>query len=239
MLTIKNLSLNINSNFQLDNINLDIPCGKICALIGPNGAGKTSLIKVITGIYSNFNGDCFLGNMKTTSKEFKKYLGYMPENPIVLYNFTSKEFIEYIYSIKISAFGKNEKYKDLFNMDELVNLFKLEQSLNKQMQHLSQGQLKKVMLMTSLIGDPKIIVLDEPTNGLDTEGILNLKKILNILKNKSKIVLISSHILDFIESIYDISIFINDGKIIELVNKNENLEKVYIRNYIENHDKNS
>ena len=217
---VRNVTKRIKGKKILDNINFDIYEGEIVGLVGPNGAGKSSLLKVMTGLYSIDSGDIFYYDY-SLKKDFEKamsIIGTIIEAPDLYKNLSGSD--------NLNLFKSMFKGIDDNTIIEIVNILEMEKVLGKKFKTYSLGMKERLAIANSLINKPKILILDEPTNGLDPIGV---KKIFDILKNmKDTTIVISSHMLSEIDGICDKIIFINDGVIknIKQINKDEKKKNV-------------
>ena len=228
VLEVNNLSKSFGKRKVLNNIDFDIYEGDIVGLIGPNGAGKTTLIKTILSLYK-----CDTGSVKICGFDTKTNLegalskiGSVIENPDMYKSLTGRKNLRIISLINDI---KDEKY-----IDEMVKFVNLENRIDDKVKKYSLGMKQRLGIACALIKRPKLLILDEPTNGLDPGGIKELRKILKTISEKENMsILISSHILSEVENICDRIMIINSGKIVsefgieEVKYKNINLEEKY------------
>ena len=205
VIKVRNISKTINKKKILDNINFDIYEGEIVGLVGKNGAGKSTLLKIMTGLYSYDEGEIYYYNynLKTDYEKAMSIVGTLIENPDMYGNLTGKKNLE--------LFKSMFKGIDEGTVEEIVRIFEMEKYLGKKFKTYSLGMKERLGIASSLINKPKILILDEPTNGLDREGIKKIMKMLKELKDTT--IIISSHMLNDIEELCNKIIFINDGKI--------------------------
>lgn len=214
---IRNLSKRIKGKEILKNINLDIYEGEIIGLVGPNGAGKSTLLKVMTGLYSIDIGDIYYYeyNLKTDFEKAMSMIGTIIESPDLYKNLSGYKNLD-IFRNMFRGIDEN-------TIKEIVNILEMEKFLGKKFKTYSLGMKERLAIANSLINKPKILILDEPTNGLDPLGV---KRIFNILKSmKDTTIIISSHMLSEIQNLCNKIIFINDGKIVNIKHENRILEK--------------
>ena len=221
VLEIKNVSKYFGKSKVVDNLSFDVKAGEILGFLGPNGAGKTTTIKMILGLLSIDEGSISI-NGYDVKKNFEKameYIGGIVENPD-LYGYMSA-----VDNLKLHAKIRGINYSEVYKILELVGLGK---SMNQKVSKFSLGMKQRVGLALSLLHSPKVLILDEPTNGLDPVGIKDLRAILKKLAEEKNIaVLVSSHILSEMELMCDRVIVINEGKFVktqELGNKNNNMD---------------
>ncbi len=212
----------------LQDINLDIYEGDIVGLIGPNGAGKTSLIKTILNLYHADMGTIKICGYNT-KKNLEKALsntGCIIENPDLYANLSARKNIE------ITSLINGIQDKDYIN--QMIVSMKLDTRIDEKVKTYSLGMKQRLGLVNALIKKPKLLILDEPTNGLDPVGIKELRNLLKEISKKEHMsILISSHILSEVENICDQIVIIDEGKIIsqfgieEIKYKNRNLEEEF------------
>ncbi len=192
----------------LDAVSFTINTGEIVGFLGPNGAGKSTMMKIITGFIKQNEGSVFVNNLNTDEhiKEIKRQIGYLPEhNPLYLDMFVKEylNFIAKIYSVK--------SYKT--KVSEIIEQTGLSREQNKKIGALSKGYRQRTGLAAALIHNPEVLILDEPTTGLDPNQIIEIR---NLIKEagKEKTVMLSTHIMQEVEAICDRVIIINKGQII-------------------------
>lgn len=205
MIEIKDLYKKFGKNEVLKGIDLSISEGGIFSILGPNGSGKTTLIKAILGMVLPDSGEIFI-NGKSLKNNFKyrEKIDYLPQIANFPGNLKVNELIAMIKDLRASEATKDE---------ELIELFKLQPFLNKRLVNLSGGTKQKVNLVLTFMFDSPLIILDEPTSGLDPISHLRLKNLIFAEKAKGKTILVTSHILSFVEEIADEIVFILEGKI--------------------------
>ena len=205
VIKVRNISKTINKKKILDNINFDIYEGEIVGLVGRNGAGKSTLLKIMTGLYSYDEGEIYYYNynLKTDYEKAMSIVGTLIENPDMYNNLSGKKNLE--------LFKSMFKGIDEGTIEEIVRIVEMEKYLGKKFKTYSLGMKERLGIASSLINKPKILILDEPTNGLDREGVKNTMKMLKELKDTT--IIVSSHMLSDIEELCNKIIFINDGKI--------------------------
>lgn len=210
VLEIKNLSKKFGNKNILNNISLSIYEGDIVGLIGPNGAGKTTLIKTILGLLNKNSGSIEICNINL-EKNFEEALsnvGCIIEKPDLYENLTGTK------NLKITSIINNINDKEY--IDKVIKMVKLNTRINDKVKKYSLGMKQRLALANALIKKPKLLILDEPTNGLDPLGIKELRNIIkDVNKNMGISILISSHILSEIENISDKIIIIDNGYVIE------------------------
>ena len=220
MIEVKNVTKKYGTIVAVDNISFDVKDGEIVGFLGPNGAGKSTTMNMITGFIEPTNGQIVInGNdISRKPKKAKKDIGYMPENVPLYYELTAREFVKYMAELKMV---KRDIRKQ--EVDRVIKEVGLEEVQNKLIRNLSRGYKQRVSLAGALIGNPDVIILDEPTVGLDPKQITEIRSLIKKLGRKHTVIL-SSHILSEISQICERVIIINKGKIIA-IDTPENLEK--------------
>ena len=220
MIKVNNLTKKYGDFIAIDNISFEIGDGEIVGLLGPNGAGKTTTMNMITGFIEPSSGEIYVNEYNALKKprQSKTQIGYMPEGVPLYSDLTVKEFVKYMGELK--KVSKEEVKKQL---PIILDQTDLKDVQNKLIKNLSRGYKQRVSLAGTLIGNPKILILDEPTVGLDPKQITEIRSLIKSLGKKHTIIL-SSHILSEISQICDKVIIINKGKIIAK-DTPENLEK--------------
>ena len=207
MLEITNLTKKYDRNKGIFELNYSFEDGRIYALVGPNGAGKTTLIQMIAGISEPIEGEVKLDGQNTLSRKCKSRIGYALE---LSDNKTKQTILQFLNMVCDIKFGG--KYKE--DINSFLRDFELENDKNTRLSECSLGMKKKVGIIASFIGYPKLILLDEPTNGVDTTGLIVLKKHIENAKIHDCIIIVSSHVLYFVERVKDEIIFLKNGHIV-------------------------
>lgn len=220
MIDVKNVTKKYGSFVAVDDISFTINDGEVVGFLGPNGAGKSTTMNMITGYIEQTEGNIIVNGYDTIkrSKQAKQQIGYMPEG-VPLYNdLTAKEFVTYMAELhKVERKQKKEK------VQSVLKEVGLESMQNKLIKNLSRGQKQRVSLAGTIVSDPKILILDEPTVGLDPKQITEIRSLIKNLGKKHTVIL-SSHILSEVSQICDRVIIINKGKIVA-IDTPENLER--------------
>lgn len=205
MVSIENLHKKFGSNIVLEGLNLSIEDNGIVAVLGPNGSGKTTLIKSILGMVIPNSGTIKLdGKSVKNSWKYRNNIDYLPQIANFPSNLTVSELIKMMKDIRA---------KKTTDEQRLIELFKMEPFLKEKLGNLSGGMKQKVNLLLTFMFDSPLIILDEPTSGLDPISHIRLKELIKAEKAKGKTILITSHIMSFVEEIADEIIFLLEGKI--------------------------
>ena len=224
MIELKNVSKKYGNFKAIDDISFKIEKGEIVGFLGQNGAGKTTTMKLITGFLEPTCGEVLIDGEKLTQKSNRK-LGYMPENTPLYSSLTVREFLDFMAELK--GLKKIERKESINKLIKKLNLTEVEKVLIK---NISRGYKQRVSLAGALIGNPEILILDEPTVGLDPKQIIEIRNLIKSLKNEHT-VLLSSHILSEINQICEKVIIIDKGKIIA-IDTQKNLEEKIKNNVI-------
>ncbi len=212
MLEVKNVTKAYGKLKANDDISLSVKDGEIAILLGPNGAGKSTLIKNIAGLL-RFKGEITVNGENNKSLNAKSMLGYIPEIPAVYDMLTVGEHLEFI----LRAYRK----EDDGYADELLALFELKDKKDKLCKELSKGMQQKLSVCCALVHRPKVVIFDEPMVGLDPHAIKTLKEIILGLKKDGASVLISTHMIDSVESYWDTAYIMMHGQLKERVLKDQ------------------
>lgn len=221
MIEVKNVTKKYGSFTAVDNISFDVKDGEVVGFLGPNGAGKSTTMNMITGFIEPTGGQIIInGNdISKKTKKAKKQIGYMPENVPLYYDLTVKEFVTYMAELK---FVKKQDRKA--QVEKVIKETGLESVQKKLIKNLSRGYKQRVSMAGALVGDPDVIILDEPTVGLDPKQITEIRNLIKELGKKHTVIL-STHILPEVSQICERVVIINKGKIVA-VDTPENLEKM-------------
>ena len=213
MLTVSHVTKKYHKVLANEDINFVIPDGQIGVLLGPNGAGKSTIIKCIMG-FLKYQGQVQVDGLYNKSLEAKKIMGYIPEIPSLYPNLTVDEHMEFIaraYKLK-----DYEAYKE-----ELLSRFDLEDKKTKFGDELSKGMQQKLSICCGLLPRPKLVLFDEPMIGLDPHAIKELKLILPELRDRGCCVLVSTHMIDSIEELWDTTYIMKQGRVAAVVSKED------------------
>ncbi len=212
MIKVENVTKKYGEFTAVDNISFDIKEGEIVGFLGKNGAGKTTTMNIITGYIEPTQGKVEVNgyDMNKKPKKAKKQIGYMPEGVPLYYDLTVKEFVSYIADLK--GVKKQEKKAEVQRVIEATGLTEVQDNLNR---FLSRGYKQRVSMAGALVGNPKVLILDEPTVGLDPEQVRQIRDLIKSL-GKNHTVLLSSHILSEVSQICEKVIIIDHGKLVAI-----------------------
>ena len=219
MIEVKNVTKKYGKAVAVEDINFSINDGEIVGLLGPNGAGKSTTMNILTGYIEQTSGEVTIEGYNTLKKpkKAKKQIGYMPEGVPLYTDLTVKEFVTYMAELKqVDRKVRKEK------VEKVIEQTGLKDVENKLTKNLSRGYKQRVSMAGALVGEPKILILDEPTVGLDPKQITEIRNLIKEL-GKTHTVILSSHILSEVSQICNKVIIINKGKIVA-VDTPENLE---------------
>ena len=208
MIEVKNLTKLYNGKPAVDNISFTINEGEILGFLGPNGAGKTTTMNIITGYLSATSGTASVAGYDVLLNpiEVKRRIGFLPEQPPLYLDMTVKDYLNFIYDLK------GTKIKKKPHLAEICGLVKIDEVYERLIKNLSKGYRQRVGLAQALIGNPEVLVLDEPTVGLDPKQIIEIRTLIKKLSKKHTVIL-SSHILTEIQAVCERIIVLNRGKI--------------------------
>lgn len=207
-IVVKNVSKLFGKQFALSNVSFEVKKGEVVGFLGPNGAGKSTMMKIITCFLPPSEGDVTVSGLDiwNDSLEVRKKIGYLSETNPLYYDMYVIEFLEFIAGIH-----KIKNKKDTIN--HVISITGLEAEKHKKIGALSRGFKQRVGLAQALIHDPEVLILDEPTTGLDPNQLIEIRDLIKKC-GKSKTVLLSTHIMQEVEAVCDRVIIINKGKII-------------------------
>lgn len=220
-LVLKNINKSFKDKIAVNNFNVTLNNG-IYGLLGPNGAGKTSLMRIIADVSNATSGEVYL-NGKSKSElgaDYRSLLGYLPQDVGFYKTFTAQKFLEYVSTLK----GLEKEYSKV-KIDELLKFVNLEKDRNRKIGKFSGGMKQRLGIAQALLNDPKVLILDEPTAGLDPNERIRFKNLISEI-SKDKIVILSTHIVSDVEFISNEIIIMKDGKLVEKDTPNELLKSI-------------
>lgn len=208
MIEIKNLTKRYGAKKAVDNISFTVKRGEILGFLGPNGAGKTTTMNIITGYHSSTEGTVTVDGFDVVENpmECKKRIGYLPEQPPLYMDMTVMEYLNFVYDIK------GVKKDRETHLNDILRLVKIQDVSHRLIKNLSKGYRQRVGIAQALVGDPEILILDEPTVGLDPKQIIEIRNVIKEL-GKDRTVILSSHILPEVSAICERVVIIAKGKI--------------------------
>lgn len=212
MIEVKNVTKKYGNFTAVDHISFKVKDGEVVGFLGPNGAGKSTTMNMITGFIEPTEGNIVInGNdISKKAKKAKRQIGYMPENVPLYYELTVKEFVKYMAELK-----QVERKERKSQIEYVLKETGLEVVQNKLIKNLSRGYKQRVSLAGALIGNPEVLILDEPTVGLDPKQIIEIRNLIKELGKKHTVIL-STHILSEVSQICEKVVIINHGKIIAI-----------------------
>ena len=213
MLEVQGLSKRYGKYLAVDHVSFSIPDGCVGILLGPNGAGKSTIIKSIAGLL-RFEGGIGIQGMSSRTLEAKQVFAYVPEIPALFDALTVREHIEYIRKAYKSSITDEE-------IETLLARFEMDDKQDKMGNELSKGMMQKVSICCALAVQPQVILFDEPMVGLDPKAIKELKDTILELKEKGVTVLISTHMLEMVDGLWDVMFVMQKGRIIGSYQKDE------------------
>lgn len=209
MVKVENLVKRYGHNYALNDISFEIGEGEIVGLLGPNGAGKSTTMNILTGYLSSTSGAAYIDGINILEHpiEAKSIIGFLPEQPPLYQDMTVEEYLSFVYELKGCQLDKE------LHLGEILDVVKIADVKHRLIRNLSKGYRQRVGIAQALVGDPKLIVFDEPTVGLDPKQILEIRNLLRTLA-KNHTVILSTHILAEVQAVCERVIIINHGKII-------------------------
>lgn len=208
MIEVRNLTKQYGQKKAVDNLSFTVEDGEILGFLGPNGAGKSTTMNMLTGYISSTSGQALINGVDILEDPMKakKDIGYLPEIPPLYMDMTVKEYLNFIYDLKKCKLPRKAHLADVCGLVKITDVY------DRMIRNLSKGYKQRVGLAQALIGNPPILILDEPTVGLDPKQIIEIRTLIKKLGKKHTVIL-SSHILSEIQAVCDRIIIINGGKI--------------------------
>ncbi len=228
VLECRNVSKRIRGKYLIKDVTFHVEKGVICGLLGPNGAGKTTLIRMLTGLIRPTKGDVLIQNQSVvTMRELAlKNVGAIVESPIFFPYMTGRDNLRNL--ARLHGLSKSEISK---KVKEVLKIVGLESRADEKVRTYSLGMKQRLGIAQSLLGDPELLILDEPANGLDPMGMRELRELILTLKNRyGKTILISSHLLDELQKICDQILIIREGELVwkGKLDQEKDLEELFI-----------
>lgn len=230
MIEVSHLTKRYGDNYAVNDISFTVNDGEILGFLGPNGAGKSTTMNMLTGYLSSNEGSIKIAGIDILDdpKAAKRHIGYLPELPPLYMDMTVKEYLNFIYELKGCKLKKDA------HIAEICDLVKINNVYNRLIKNLSKGYKQRVGLAQALIGNPDVLILDEPTVGLDPKQIIEIRSLIKNLGKKHTVIL-SSHILPEVQSVCERIIIINHGRIVaddtetNLSNRLEKNHRIIVR----------
>ncbi len=209
MIQVEHLVKKYGDKMAVNDISFSVGEGEILGFLGPNGAGKSTTMNILTGYLSATDGVVKIGGVDVLEDPIaaKQQIGFLPEQPPLYTDMTVKEYLDFVYDIKRVKFPRRP------HINEICELVKITDVYNRTIKHLSKGYRQRVGLAQALMGNPKVLILDEPTVGLDPRQIIEIRNLIKKL-GKNHTVILSTHILQEVQSVCDRILIINKGQII-------------------------
>ena len=210
MIEVKNLVKKYGNQFAVNDISFTVEEGKIYGLLGPNGAGKSTCMNIMTGYIAATSGEVKINghDIVTDAEEAKKFIGYLPEIPPLYPDMTVSEYLNFVAELKkVPKVARAQEIEDVMTKTFITDM------KNKLIKHLSKGYKQRVGLAQAMLGNPSVIILDEPMVGLDPKQILEIRELILSLK-KEHTVILSSHILSEVSAVCDEIMIISKGKMV-------------------------
>lgn len=209
MIEVKNLSKHYGDKKAVDDISFSVDKGEILGFLGPNGAGKSTTMNIITGYISSTEGNVLVNGIDVLEEpaKAKTQMGYLPEMPPLYLDMTVREYLNFVYDLKKCKLPREAHLKEIAGMVKISDVY------DRIIKNLSKGYKQRVGLAQALVNDPPVLILDEPTVGLDPKQIMEIRSVIKKLGEKHTVIL-SSHILQEIQAVCDRIIIINKGKLV-------------------------
>lgn len=209
MIEVTGLSKRYGTYLAVENVSFSIQKGEVVGFLGPNGAGKSTIMNILTGYLSLTQGKVEIDGFDIIEnpEEAKRRIGYLPELPPVYLDMKVKEYLDFVYDLKKVKFPKKP------HINEIMRLVKIDNVQNRLIKNLSKGYRQRVGFAQALVGNPDVLILDEPTVGLDPKQIIEIRNLIAKL-GKNHTIILSSHILSEIQAVCERVIIINRGQII-------------------------
>lgn len=209
MIEITHLTKRYGQNYAVNDISFHIGKGEIVGFLGPNGAGKTTTMNILTGYLSATEGTAKIAGIDILENpmEAKKKIGFLPEHPPLYLDMTVKEYLNFVYDLKKCKLNKKK------HIEEIVEILNIKDVYRRPISHLSKGYRQRVGIAQALVGNPEVLIFDEPTVGLDPKQIIEIRNLINSL-GKSHTIILSTHILPEVQTVCDRVVIINKGQLV-------------------------
>lgn len=209
MIEVKNIVKKYGDKYAVNDVSFTINAGEIVGFLGPNGAGKSTTMNILTGYLSANSGTAIIDGIDILENPTaaKRRIGFLPEQPPLYMDMTVKEYLNFVYDLKKCKFARKE------HLEEICELIKIQDVYGRMIKNLSKGYRQRVGFAQALVGNPPVLILDEPTVGLDPRQIIEIRSLIRRLGKKHTLIL-STHILQEVQSVCDRIIVINKGQLI-------------------------
>jgi len=218
VVSITNVTKSFGDKIAVKDVSFDIPAGQLCGLLGPNGAGKTTLFRLMMGILKATSGSISINGMDAFEDrvEVKSLVGFLPDEPVFYSYLSGREVLE----LSAAMHGLDPK-ETLQHIDPLVKRLRLSEDLGNYAEDYSRGMKKKLGLLLAILHQPKLLILDEPTNGLDVESTYLFYDLMKELAANGTTIVFSTHLMDQVSKLCTHAVIINEGKIVAKGSLNE------------------
>ena len=218
MIKVEHLTKQYGERYAVNDISFEVKKGEIVGFLGPNGAGKSTTMNILTGYLSSTSGRAMVDGLDILEHPLavKKKIGFLPETPPLYLEMTVKEYLNFIYDLKKCTLNRKQ------HIEEICRVVKIEDTMDRMIRNLSKGYRQRVGIAGAIVGNPEVIIFDEPTNGLDPKQIIDIRNLIREL-GKERTIILSTHILSEVKAVCDRILIINEGKIVA-DEKTENIE---------------
>ena len=209
MIKVEHLIKQYGDRYAVNDISFEVKKGEIVGFLGPNGAGKSTTMNILTGYLSSTSGKAMVDGMDILEHPLavKKKIGFLPEAPPLYLEMTVREYLSFIYDLKKCTLNKKA------HIEEVCRVVKIQDTLDRMIKNLSKGYRQRVGIAGAIIGNPEVIIFDEPTNGLDPKQIIDIRNLIRML-GKEHTIILSTHILPEVQAVCDRIVVINKGKVV-------------------------
>ena len=224
MIKVEHLTKQYGDRYAVNDISFEVHKGEIVGFLGPNGAGKSTTMNILTGYLSSTSGKAMVDGLDILEHPLavKKKIGFLPETPPLYLDMTVREYLSFIYDLKKCKLNRKA------HIEEVCRVVKIEDTLDRMIKNLSKGYRQRVGIAGAIIGNPEVIIFDEPTNGLDPKQIIDIRNLIREL-GKERTIILSTHILSEVKAVCDRILIINEGKIVA-DEKTENIDGALLGN---------
>ena len=228
MISVHNVSKSFGSVNALQNVTFEIKRGEVVGFLGPNGAGKTTMMRLITGFFPPSEGKILIDgkDLFKSKPVLRRKIGYLPENNPLYQDMTAQAFLSYVAQLKGISFWARKNV-----IQKVAGQCGVESILNRMVGKLSKGYQQRLGLAQALLGDPELLILDEPTNGLDPQQIIEIRSLIQKL-GRERTIILSTHILPEVQVTCQRVLILNEGQVaafLELKSGQTNLEDIFLR----------